>query len=190
MTIPKQITPPVTALVLACFIVVAPVSVPNALSANSPGRSRDQDVSQAGATKSPHQYTPGSITNACGVIPYEGYEGWTNSGTSEWKCVDGARVYLVHEDYVSSRGAKAERLARLKGKAPAHKPWRIAQTEAVGDTTVVELDTPVSFGAEEATPSKWVIMRARGASIFLICGPDREHVMDFYQSRHGRDARK
>jgi hypothetical protein len=31
---------------------------------------------------------------------------------------------------------------------------------------------------------------AREASLFLIYGPDREHVMDFYQTRYGESAKK
>jgi hypothetical protein len=188
MMIHERITPRITTLALACFVVAAAISVAKVLSANSSDLSADRDIPQTESTKSPPEYTPSSITIACGVIPYEGYDGWTGSESAEWKCDDGSRIYFVKEEFASPRGAKAERLARLKGKAPAHKPWRIAQTESVGDTTIVELAEPLSFGGEET--SKWVMIWGRNASLFLICGPDREHVKDFYQSSHVREAKK
>jgi hypothetical protein len=186
MMIPVRITPRITALALACFVMAAAISVARVLSAKD--LSADQVIPQTESTKSLHEYTPSSITIACGVIPYEGYEGWTGSESAKWKCDDGSRVYFVKEEFASSRGAKAERLARLKEKAPAHNPWRIAQTESVGDATIVELAAPLSFGDEET--GKWVMIWGRNASLFSIYGPDREHVMDFYQSSHVREAKK
>lgn len=188
--IPGQITLRATALALACFVVTAPISGGNKLSAYPQDRSAAQDGGKIGATNSPHRYTELSVTIACGVIPYEGYDGWIGSQREEWKCDDGAIVYSVTENFRSSRGAEAERMARLNAKAPAHKPWRIAQTASVGDITIVELAEPVSFGSGTGASSQWVATRARGASLFLIYGPDREHVIDHYQSRHERDAKK
>jgi hypothetical protein len=188
MMTPVRITPRISALALACFVVAAAISVVRVLSANSPDLSADQDIHQTEPTKSPHVYTPSSTTIACGVIPYEGYDGWTGSESVKMKCDDGSRVYFVKEEFGSSGGAKAELLARLKGKAPKHKPWRIAQTESVDDTIIVELANPLSFGDEET--GKWVMIWRRNASLFSIFSPDREHVMDFYQSSHVREAKK
>lgn len=178
----------IAALALACIVVFAPAPVAKVLSAYSPDQSPDQDIPQTEATKSRHEYTPSSIMIACGVEPYRGYEGWTGSESAKWKCDDGSKVYFVTEEFGSSRGAKAERLARVKGRAPTNKPWKIAQTESVGDTTIVELAKPLTFDSEET--GKWVVIWQRNASLYLIYGPDREHVTDFYQSGHVREAKK
>jgi hypothetical protein len=189
MMILGQIPLRAMALALTCLVVAAPISVANKLSAYAQARSAIQDTHKIGAVNSPHQYTPLSITFACGVRPYEGYDGRIASIRTEWKCDDGAMVYSVKEDFGSSRGAEVERLARLNAKSPEDKPWRIAQTESVGGITIVELAEPVSFGPNTAASNQWVVMRARGASLFLIYGPDREHVIDYYQSHHERDAK-
>lgn len=77
--IPGQITLCATALALAYFVVTAPISGGNKPSAYPQDSSAAQDSRKIGATNSPHQYAELSITIACGVIPYEGYDGWTGS---------------------------------------------------------------------------------------------------------------
>jgi hypothetical protein len=108
------------------------------------------------------------------------------------KCSDGAKVYDVEDTYTSARAAEAERKARLeeKGPKPKPKPWRIARTESLGDATIVEFAEPVSVGLKEDASNHWAIMWTRDRSLFLICGPDREHVIDYYQRRHGGEAKR
>jgi hypothetical protein len=106
------------------------------------------------------------------------------------KCGDGAKVYAVTDTFTSARAAEAERMARLEGKGPKRKPWRIARTESLGDATIVEFAEPVSVSLKEDASNHWAIMWTRDRSLFLICGPDREHIIDYYQMRHSGGAKK
>jgi hypothetical protein len=146
-----------------------------------------QDGRETGAKKSTHRYKRSYRWISCGAIEYPGYDGRIDAEGYVLKCDDGTTVHAVKEGYTSSRAADAKRLARLEGKDKAANPWRIAQTESLGDTTIVELTEPVSF---RGSPCKWVIMWVRDTSILLIYGPDREHVMDYYQTHYGGDANK
>jgi hypothetical protein len=188
--IPGQITLRATALALTCIVGTAPISGSNILGAFPLNHLVDQDGRKADAANSPHQYTPVSVTFVCGVIPYSGYEGRVNSEIELWKCDDGAKLHDAKEGFTSSHAAEAERLARLRGEGKVGNPWKIAHTDLVDGATIVELAEPVTLGDKEAGSSQWVVMWAREASLFLIYGPDREHVMDFYQTRYGDRAKK
>jgi hypothetical protein len=146
-----------------------------------------QDGRETGAKNSPHRYRRSSRWIACGFIEYPGYDGRIDAEGDVWKCDDGATVHVVKEGYTSSRAADAKRLARLEAKDIAAKPWRIAQTVSLNEATIVELAEPVLY---RGASSKWVIIWVRDTSLFLIYGPDREHVMDVYQTRYGGDVKK
>jgi hypothetical protein len=174
-------------LALACSVGVGPVSGSNTY---TPDCSVDQDRPGAGDKYSEHKYTQSSMWSACGVISYEGYDGWTSQGGTALKCADGAMVYDVIDEFTSSRAAKAERMARLVEKGPKHKPWRIARTESLGVATVVEFAEPVSVGTNDGASNRWAVMWTRDKALFSIYGPDREHVIDYYQTRQRADAKK
>jgi hypothetical protein len=176
------------AILTLAFYVVAGLA--SGSSGRPPDRAAGQDHPQAGVANSKHEYTPLSDWNACGVISHENYDGWVSQGGSALKCGDGAKVYAVVDDYTSARAAKAERKARLEGKGPKPKPWRIARTESLGDATIVEFAEPVSVRAEEDASNHWAIMWTRDRSLFLIYALDREHVIDFYQMRHSGEAKR
>ena len=178
---PGQILARVTILTLA-FSVGAGLA--KGTGAQQPDRSVGQDQPNAGATNSEHKYTPFYGWNACGGIPYEGYDGRLSQEGSAWKRSDGAVVYDVTDTYTSARAAEADRLARLQEKEPKPKPWRIAQTESLGDATIIEFAEPVSIRAKENASNHWAIMWTRDKSLFLIYGPDREHVIDYHQTRY------
>ena len=180
--IPGQILLRATILALACSMGAALVSASSGPAA--------QDHPKATATNSEHKYTPLSNWVACAVISVRGYDGWTSQGGAAWKCDDGATVYDVLDEFTSARAAKAERMARLEEKGPKHKPWRIARTEPLGDATIVEFTEPVSVGTKDDASNQWAVMWARKATLLSIYGPDREHVIDYYQTRHGGDAKK
>jgi len=189
-----QITLRATALALTCIVGAAPISGSNILGAFPLNHLVDQDGRKADAANFPHQYTPVSVTNVCGVIPYSGYEGRVNSEIALWKCDDGANLHDVKEGFTSFHAAEAERSARLRGEGEVGMPWKIAHTDLVDGATVVELAEPVMLVDKlidkDAASSQWVVMWAHEASLFLIYGPDREHVMDFYQTRYGDRAKK
>src|SRR5436853_7809079 len=48
-----------------------------------------------------HQYVWESKWNACGVIPYEGWEGCTSQTGLVLKCEDGVKVYFVQDNCTS-----------------------------------------------------------------------------------------
>jgi hypothetical protein len=102
----------------------------------------------------------------------------------------GAKVYAVEDSYTSARAAEAARKSRLEEKGPERKPWRIARTESLGDATIVEFAEPVSVRLKEDASNHWAIMWTRDRSIFMIYGPDREHVIDYYQRRHSGEAKR
>ena len=158
--------------------------------ASAPDRASGQDHSQADATNSGHKYTKITGWVGCRGIPYEGYDGRLSQEGSAWKCGDGAKVYAVTHTYTSARAAEAERKERLEEKGPKRKPWRIARTESLGDATIVEFAEPVSVSLKEDASNHWAIMWTRDRSLFLICGPDREHVIDYYQWRHSGEAKR
>jgi len=153
-------------------------------------RSVEQDPSIARDTNSKHQYTPLYNWNACGGVPSSGWEGRIDQEGQAWKCDDGAIVYFVTDDFTSDRAAEAERKARLAEQGPEPKPWWIARTELLGEAVVVEFAEPVSVGVKEDAPTHWVIMWAHDKSILSIYGPDREHAMDFYETRYRGQAKK
>jgi hypothetical protein len=188
--IPGQITLRATALALTCIVGAAPISGSNILGAFPLNQSVDQDGRKADAANSPHQYTPLSVMKVCGAIPYIGFEGYVNSEIASWKCDDGANLHAAVEGFTSFHAAEAERMARLRGEGKVGKPWKIAHTDLIDGATIVELAEPVTLWDKEAASSQWVVMWAREASLFLIYGPDREHVMDFYQTRYGESAKK
>src|SRR5262245_25359340 len=97
MKIRGQITLPVTVLALAVSIGAAQGSKSSRLDTYQSTHSTNQDGQKAGTIDSPHIYTMGSITQACGVIPYRGYEGRTGSVSIEMKCNDGAKIHVVQE---------------------------------------------------------------------------------------------
>jgi hypothetical protein len=179
-----HITLPATVLALAVSIGASQGSKSGLPGRYESSRSADQDGQKAGAINSPHIYTPDSISIACGVIPYDGYEGIVNTELSVWKCNDGAKIYAVKEDFASSRAAEKERIKRLEGKSRARKPWKIEQAVTLDKNTLVELREPVSAGLGAPESNKWVVVWAHNASLFSIYGPDRDHVMDYYQKHH------
>jgi hypothetical protein len=183
---PGRIFLRVTILAMACSAGAASFSTSNA---RPQDHSAGQDPPKTSGTNSGHNYTPSSNWNVCGVIPYSGYDGWTHQGGAAWKCDDGAIVYDVTDEFTSARAAKAESLARLQEKRPERKPWRIAQTEPLGAATIIEFAEPAPV-INEAAPCKWAVMWKRNEALFLIYGPDRDHVVDFYQRRGARAAKK
>jgi hypothetical protein len=62
--------------------------------------------------------------------------------------------------------------------------------EPFGDATVVEFAEPVSVGTKDDASNRWAVMWARDKTLLSIYGPDREHVINFYQTRHDGDAKK
>jgi|SRR5262245_3058924 len=190
MTIPGHRTLHATALAMACAVGAVSVSRSDDSCINYASRSVEQDDPKANNTNSPHRYTPHSTTIVCGVIPYNGYEGWVGSDTTTWNCVDGAKVYDIKEDYTSSRAAEAERIMRLEARDTARKPWRIKQTELVDNAMVVELTESAWVITEGNTSIKWVVIWVHYASLSLIYGPDREHVMDFYRTHYKETAKQ
>lgn len=187
MMVCGQITLRATILALACSIGAALTSQSNAYPAD---RSVGQDLSIARDTNSKHKYTPLFAWNACGGIPYLDWEGRLNQEGQAWKCDDGAIVYFVTDGFTSDRAAEAERRARLAEQRPEGKPWRIARTDLLGDAVIVEFAKPVSVGVKEDASNHWVIMWARDRALFSIYGPDREHVIDFYETRYRGETKK
>jgi hypothetical protein len=186
MVIPR-FTLRATALAMACLAGAEPGPGSNMLGAHAISHSVDQDDRKASATNPTHRYKRSSRWITCGAIEYPGYDGCIGASGNVWKCHHGATVQVVKEGCTSSRAAEAKRLARLEAKDMAAKPWRIEQTETLDEATIVELAEPVSF---HGVSSKWVIMWVRDNSLFLIYGPDREHVMDVYQTCQGCDLMK
>ncbi len=158
--------------------------------APAPYRASGQDHSQAGATNSDHKYTRFTGWVACRGIPYEGYDGRLGQEGLALKCSDGAKVYAVTQTYTSARAAEADRKERLEEKGQTRKPWRIARTASLGDATIVEFAEPVSVSLNEDASNHWAIIWTRDRSLFLICGADREHVIDYYQKRHSGGAKR
>jgi hypothetical protein len=187
MTVCGQPTLRVAILALACSIGGALTSQSNAYPAD---RSVGQDPSRARDTNSKHKYTPLLTWNACGGIPYSGWEGRLNQEGQAWKCDDGATVYFVTDGFTSDRAAETERKARLAEQGLEGKPWRIARTDTLGDAVIVEFAKPVSVGVEEDASNHWMIMSAHDKSILSIYGPDREHVIDFYETRYRGESKK
>jgi hypothetical protein len=121
---------------------------------------------------------------ACGAIPYRGYDGYGGVQRGEgWKRDDGVIVFSVTDGFTTARAAEAERQARLQEKGSALRPWRIARTEPLGVATIIEFAEPVSIRSNIAAPCRWAIMWTRDKALLSIYGPDREHVVDFYQTR-------
>ena len=158
--------------------------------ASAPDRVSGQDHPKSGDTNSGHKYTKFTGWVACGGIPYEGYDGRLSQEGLALKCSDGAKVYAVTHTYTSARAAEAERKERLEEKGPKRKPWWIKGTESLGDATIVEFAEPVSVSLKEDASNHWAIMWTRDRSLFLICGPDQEHVIDYYQRRHSGEAKR
>jgi hypothetical protein len=187
MAIPGQDA--LRAIVLVLVFAFGPVSKSGDLNPGSPIGSVGQDTQKSGTTNSPHQYTPHSVTIACGVIPYNGYDGWLASNTTTLNCVDGAKIYSIEEEYTSSRAAKAERMNRLAAKSTKRENWRIKQTETFDNTTVIELSEAIRMGTDSPSSNFWVIIWVKNASLLEIYGPDREHVMDFYQTNYQKKSK-
>jgi len=177
---PGRILLRVTILATACCAGAATFSTSNA---NPQDHSVGQDRPKTSDTNSKHKYTPFSFWNACGVIPYDGYEGWIDQAGRVWKCDDGATVFDVTDDFTTARAAETERRTRLLEKGPKPKPWRIARTEPLGAAMIIEFAEPVSVGNDVALPCQWAVMWKRNEALLSIYGPDREHVVDFYQTR-------
>jgi hypothetical protein len=68
--------------------------------------------------------------------------------------------------------------------------WKIEQTVSIDEVTLVELREPVSASFDSDQSEKWVVIWARGTSLFSIYGPDREHAMDYYQKHYKADPQK
>jgi hypothetical protein len=190
MKLHRYIALPATVLSLALSVGLAPNRSPYLHVTDASSHSTNQDSQKSGAIDSPHIYTPGAVMHVCGVIPYDSYEGWANTEMFVMKCNDGAQIQVANEAFTSSRAAEKERIKRLKGKYPARKSWKIEQTVSLDEITVVELREPVSTGFEDAQSNKWVVIGTRNASLFSIYGPDREHVMDYYQRHYKADSNK
>jgi hypothetical protein len=178
----EQILRRATILTLTFYVVAGMASAPD--------RASGQDHSQAGATNSSHKYTKYTGWVGCRGIPHEDYDGRLGQEGLALKCSDGAKVYDVAYTYTSARAAEADRKERLEEKGPKPKPWRIARTESLGDATIVEFAEPVSVSIKEDASNYWAIIWSRDRSLFLICGPDREHVIDYYQRRHSGEAKR
>jgi len=188
MTIPGHRTLRATVLAMACAVGAVSVSKSNDLSTNQLSRPVDQDDPRSSNTKSPHRYTLVSNALACGAIPYRGYEGRITTRRAKWMCTDGVIIFSIKEGYGSTRGAEAERIVRLEAGYSASTPWQIKRTESVGNAMVVELTEPVSVG--EGATNKWVVIWAHERLLSLVYGPDRDHVMDFFQTHYNDSAKQ
>jgi hypothetical protein len=58
------------------------------------------------------------------------------------------------------------------------------------DATIIEFATPAPAPTDNAAPCWWAVIWARDKALSLICGPDREHVVDFYQTHSEPGAKK
>lgn len=140
------------------------------------GQKADDSIAQP-------RYVMTSAWNACGGIPYEGWEGCTSQSGTLLQCVDGATVYAVTEHCTSPKAVVAERLRFLNGSRSGRN-WKIIQTTRMGGALLVELSDPVQVSQETVPTSRWVYLWTDGFSLRLIYGPDREHVLEYFNTRH------
>jgi hypothetical protein len=169
-------------LALACSIAFGVVFDNPAQSSATNPQLIEQNHRALDAVSQP-RYVIKSGWNACGGIPYKGWDGCTSQAGALLECADGAIVYSVRESCTSPKAAIAERLVVLNGsRSGLH--WKITQTTAVGEALLVELAEPVQVSPETAATSRWVYLWADGPSLRLIYGPDREHVMEYFNTRH------
>jgi hypothetical protein len=129
------------------------------------------------------RYVIQSGWNICGGRPYKGWEGCSSQSGALFQCVDGATVYSVREHCTSPKAAVAERLRFLNGSRLGRN-WKITQMTAIGEALLVELTDPVQVSQETVTTSRWVYLWRDGSSLRLIYGPDREHVLEYFNTRH------
>jgi hypothetical protein len=169
-------------LVLACSVVFGAVFDRSVHGGDTTPLLIEQGQ-KADDSVAPPRYVMTSGWNGCGWIPYEGWEGCYSQSGAVFQCVDGATVYSVREHCTSPKAAVAERLSRLNGSRSGLN-WKITQTTQIGNALLVELADLIQVWPETVTTSRWVYLWMDDSSLRLIYGPDREHVLEYFNTRH------
>lgn len=170
-------------LILTCWVAFAVLLGGRSSAHCSLHRVTDQNQ-ESNTSEKKHQYVVESVWNGCGFIPYEGWEGCMSQTGTALKCDDGARVYFVEEHCTSLRAATDERLSRLEMGDRKEKGWRIKRRIPFGDALLIELAKPVQVFQEEPATSRWICLWTEKSSLKLIYGPDREHIVEYFQAHH------
>jgi hypothetical protein len=99
------------------------------------------------------------------------------------KSDDGVKVYFVQEHCTSPGAASKEQVSRLTGAKEATQQWQIIRTMPLDNALLVELSRPVQVELNGTASSRWVCLWTQDASLVLIYGPDKEHVVDYFRVR-------
>jgi hypothetical protein len=173
---------PVACIILFLSIALSILSGGRAESNNSQLSTVRQD-DEHNNTEAQYHYVSDSGWVACGGIPYEGWEGCTSQTGIALKSSDGVRIYFVRQRCTSPAAATNRRESRLAGTVEGLHNWQITQATPLGEAVLVELDSPVQAGMEKPASSRWVCMWTEESQLLLIYGPDREHVVDYFNIR-------
>ena len=133
------------------------------------------------------RYVMTSGWNGCGGLPFKGWEGCTSQSGAVLKCVDGTIVYSVRDHCTSPDAAATEQLTVLGGVRSISPNWKIIRTTLMGGGLLVELAEPIQVLPEAGATSLCVYLWTEGPTLRSIYGPDREHVLEYFENRHKYD---
>lgn len=167
---------------ITCWVAFAVLIGGRSSAQGSLHRVTDQNQ-ESNTSEKKHRYVVVSAWNGCGIIPYQGWEGCMSQTGTALKCDDGARVYFVEDHCTSPRAATDKRLSALEMGETKEKGWRIKQRIPFGDALLVELAEPVQVSEEKPATSRWICLWTERSSLKSIYGPDREHIVDYFQAR-------
>jgi len=169
---------------LFCFVLVCLIGLGALVGRRAYGSSLQSNANeQDNQSEAQHQYVMESAWNGCGFIPYKGWEGCISQTGIVLKSDDGVKVYVVQDHCTSPSAASNEQLSRLTGTKEAAQQWQIIQTTPLDNALLVELSSPVQVEMNGPASSRWVCLWTQDASLVLIYGPDREHVVDYFRVR-------
>ena len=177
-------------LYMVCFVLVCLIGFGASVSGRAYSSFLQSHANeQDNQSEAQHQYVMESAWNGCGGIPYKGWEGCTSQTGILLKSDDGVKVYFVQEHCTSPSAASNEQQSRLAGTKEAAQQWQIIQTTPLDNALLVELSSPVQVEPNGPATSRWVCLWTQDASLVLIYGPDKEHVVDYFRVRQ-KDQRK
>ena len=169
----------VVAFAIVAALGVAPTS---ALGLGTPGASAQ---TERAAGEPARHFRSGRSWDACGVLPYEGWQGCLNFDSVEYLSSDGATLVYSEASCTSDDAASAELETWLASSGAPGTGYRVLNRRSVGEGLIVERDVPSTEGAGDEgkmfpTPGRYVYYWLAGASVRGISGPSEVIVLELF----------
>src|SRR5688572_2598702 len=131
------------------------------------------------------QFRSGRSWDACGVQPYEGWQGCLNFDGVEYLSSDGATLVYMEDSCTSADAASADLEQRLASSGAPGTGYRVLRRSSVGKGLMVELDVPsttvaASEGGMFPKPGRFVYYWLDGALVRGISGPSEGIILQLF----------